>query len=121
MSEEIVQISERDIEKKLKDFSALIANIETLDDKKRALWSEIYSNAICDRQNAYVLFSTLMAIVKQASTEYAVHGKTLATYVERMSRANEQLIKLAELIARADQRNSLNDTDAMFERIERGQ
>jgi hypothetical protein len=34
-----------------------------------------------------------------------------------MSKANDQLIKLAELIARADSKNMPIDPDDMFERI----
>ena len=39
---DIVQVTEHQVEKRLKDFSDLLKNIETLDDKKRQLWKEIY-------------------------------------------------------------------------------
>jgi ethanolamine utilization protein EutQ (cupin superfamily) len=119
MSEDlgIAIISESQVEKRLQDFSDLLKNIESLDDKKRQLWKEIYENAITDRQNCYVMFMQLFKIIDSKSTEYAVHGKTLTACIERMSKANDQLIKLAELIAKADSNSVPIDPDDMFDRI----
>ena len=114
---EIVEINARAVEERIRDFGALLNQIESLSDKKRRLWREIYENAISDRQNAYVMFATLVKISQEKSTEHAVHGKTIATYIERMSKANDQLIKLADLIARADNSNNAIDPEEMFERI----
>jgi hypothetical protein len=113
----IVEMTERSLEEKVQNFSDLLKDIETLDDKKRQLWREIYENAISDRQNSYVMFSKLVVITGDKSTEHAVHGKTVATFLERMSRANDQLIKLAELIAKAQRGNETIDPDDMFEKI----
>ena len=106
-----------EINNKVKDFSVLLDQIESLSDKKKRLWKEIYENAIIDRQHAYAVFLELSQIVKGKSTEHAVHGKTLATYIERMSKANDQLIKLAELIARADRSSAEINPDDMFNMI----
>lgn len=114
---DIVEIDSRAVEEKIRDFGGLLNQIESLSDKKRQLWREIYENAISDRQNAYVMFAKLVKIAQDKSTEHAVHGKTIATYIERMSRANDQLIKLAELIAKADRSNDAIDPEEMFERI----
>jgi len=113
----IVVIQDRDIEERIKDFGGLLNQIESLNDKKRKLWLEIYENSISDRQNSYAMFSQLVKIVKDKSSEHAVHGKTIATYIERMSKANDQLIKLAELIARAEKGNEEIDPDDMYKRI----
>lgn len=102
---------------KVEDFSSLLEQIESLSDKKKRLWKEIYENAIIDRQHAYAMFIELSTIVKGKSTEHAVHGKTLATFIERMSRANDQLIKLAELIAKADKSSEEINPEEMFSRI----
>lgn len=115
MSDEIISWDQ--LENRVKDFSSLLEQIESLSDKKRALWKEIYENALIDRQHAYSMFMELSAIVKGKSTEHAVHGKTLATFIERMSRANDQLIKLAELIAKADRTSEEIDPDEMFSKI----
>lgn len=114
----IVTITERSVEEKIKDFGELLESINSLDDNKRKLWREIYENAISDRQNSYVMFTRLVRIVQDKSTEHAVHGKTIATYIERMSKANEQLIKLAELIARAQRSSDAIDPDDMFAQIQ---
>lgn len=109
--------SEIKLEEKVRDFSSLLDQIEGLSDKKKKLWKEIYENAIYDRQNAYTLFSKLVRIVEDKSTEHAVHGKTMATYIEKMSKANDQLIRLAELVAKAEKVDDEIDPNEMFKRI----
>lgn len=109
--------SEIKLEEKVRDFSSLLDQIEGLSDKKKKLWKEIYENAIYDRQNAYTLFSKLVKIVEDKSTEHAVHGKTMATYIEKMSKANDQLIRLAELVAKAEKVDDEIDPNEMFKRI----
>jgi len=106
------------LESKVRDFSGLLDQIDGVSDKKKKLWKEIYENAIVDRQNAYVLFTTLVTIVEDKSTEHAIHGKTLATYIERMSKANEQLIRLSELISKSESKQEESiDPDEMFRKI----
>lgn len=114
---ELVDVSDRSIKDRIKDFSGLLNQIESINDKKKQLWKEIYENAICDRQNAYIMFTKLVMIVQDKSTEHAVHGRTISSYIERMSKANDQLIKLAELVARAEAAaDSINPED-LFDKI----
>lgn len=117
---DIVEMTERSVEERIKDFGELLQNIENLDDNKRKLWKEIYENAVADRQNSYVMFARLVRICGDKGNEHAVHGKTIATYIERMSRSNDQLIKLAELIAKAQGGDGEIDADAMFAKINSG-
>ena len=112
-----VKTSGKSVEERLRDFSGLLSQIESLNDKKRQLWTEIYENAITDRQNSYAMFARLVQIVQDKSSEHAVHGKTIATYIERMSKANDQLIKLAELIDKADKKNEDIDPEDLFDKI----
>lgn len=106
------------IESKIKDFSELLEQIDGVSDKKKKLWKEIYENAITDRQNAYSLFIALVDIVQDKSTEHAVHGKNLATYIERMSKANDQIIKLAELVNKSESKDDAEiDPEEMFKKI----
>ncbi len=114
---DLVEGGARNVEEKIRDFGELLDQIESLTDKKKELWRQIYEQAISDRQNAYVMFVSLVKIVQNKSTEHAVHGKTIATYIERMSRATDQLIKLAELIAKADRTNDSIDPEEMFDKI----
>ena len=96
----------------------MLEQIDGVSDKKKKLWREIYENAVTDRQNSYVLFTTLVEIVGDKSTEHAVHGKTLATYIERMSKANDQIIRLAELVSKSEQKESAEiDPEEMFKKI----
>jgi hypothetical protein len=115
--EGMIGISEIAIEEKVRDFSELLDQIEGLSDKKKKLWKEIYENAVYDRQNAYTLFVRLVKIVEDKSTEHAVHGKSLSAYIEKMSKANDQLIRLAELISKAEKTNDNIDPEDMFKRI----
>lgn len=115
--ETLLETSELKIESKVKDFSSLLDQIEGLSDKKKKLWKEIYENAICDRQNAYILFTKLVNIVEDKSTEHAVHGRSLSSYIEKMSKANDQLIRLAELVAKAEKTNDEIDPEEMFKKI----
>jgi hypothetical protein len=105
------------LEEKVRDFSSLLDQIEGLSDKKKKLWKEIYENAVYDRQNAYMLFAKLVKIVEDKSTEHAVHGKSLSSYIEKMSKSNDQLIRLAELIGKTEKSNEEIDPEEMFKKI----
>ena len=115
--EGIVGISEIRLEEKVRDFSSLLDQIEGLSDKKKKLWKEIYENAVYDRQNAYTLFVRLVKIVEDKSTEHAVHGRSLSSYIEKMSKSNDQLIRLAELVSKAEKVNDEIDAEEMFKKI----
>jgi hypothetical protein len=117
MIETKLEESELKIEEKVRDFSSLLNQIEGLSDKKKKLWKEIYENAIYDRQNAYSLFIKLVKIVDDKSTEHAVHGKSLSSYIEKMSKSNDQLIRLAELVSKAEKSNDEIDSEEMFKKI----
>lgn len=102
---------------RMRDFSTLLDSIESLSQKKKQLWKEIYHNAITDRQNAHATLVQLFQISQGKSTELATHGRTMASMLERMSKSNDQLIRLAELIAKAEQPEGGNDIDDVFKRI----
>ena len=106
-----------EIESRVNDFETLLKDIDTLDDKRKRLMKEIYENALLDRQNAYVMFLKMVEITKDASTEHAVHGKTIATYIEKMSRANDQLIKLVELLEKASGKPKEYSADDLYKQI----
>lgn len=116
----IIEMTERSVEERIRDFSEMLKDIESLDDKMRQLWREIYENAIADRQNAYVMFSILAKICEKKSTEHAVHSKSICQMVERMQKANEQLIRLAELISKAKSGGDRIDPDDMYSQIKGG-
>lgn len=89
------------IEKDLKGFTDLLGSLASTEDRKKALWKQIYENALMDRRNAFILFGDLYNMTAGKSAEHAIHGATLAKYLERMSKANDQMIKLADLVSDA--------------------
>jgi hypothetical protein len=107
----------KQIDSKLESFSDLLTSIQNLDPKQRKLYLEIYENAITDRFNAETLLITLTAIAGAQSTEHAIHGKNMASYIERMTRSNEQLLKLAEIITRINNNEDNFDPEKLFEQI----
>jgi hypothetical protein len=102
-------------EKKIAEFSDLLRSLSDIDDKKRVLWLEIYENAVDDRENASILFTDTLMQVKGNAANHNILGPVIAKYLERMSRANDQILKLAELVAREDSKPI--DPDAIFDRI----
>jgi hypothetical protein len=107
-------------ETRLKNFSELLDSIDDLADKKKHLWRQIYENAVNDRDSAGVLFLDLYIGCANNPTQHTMNGPILSKYLERMCRSNDQLIKLAELIERADQANAKIDIEDMYSKIEEG-
>ena len=102
-------------EKKVRQFDEILNSIEGFDDKKKYLWSEIYKNAITDRESASILYTDTVLQLKGNTANHTIMGPVVVKYIERMSRANDQLIKLAELITKED--NKPLDTNSIFDQI----
>jgi hypothetical protein len=101
--------------KKAKQFEELLESIEGLDDKKRILWTEIYKNAITDRESASILYTDTIMQLKGNAANHTILGPVVVKYIERMSRANDQLIKLAEIITKEDNRPI--DSNSIYDQI----
>ena len=99
---------EKTIHEKIKDFSSLLTKILSDKSDKKNLFLEIYQNAITDRENAYDTLKTLLTIVGNKSSEHAIHGKSISMYIERMSKANDQLLKLTEILTKYDVPSGVN-------------
>ena len=106
--------------KKIEEFGDVLDKIEHADSKKRLLWKEIYQNAIMDRQNAHILFVEAYTTMSQGTTEHATLGSTLTKYLERMNKSNDQLLKLAEVIAKSESDHNSINADDLFSRIQEG-
>ena len=102
---------------KIKDFADLLDSIESVQDKKKALWKEIYENALTDRENAYILFNEAYSSMTNTAAEHISVGPILNKYLERMNKSNEQLLKLADLIAKAEEQSAKIDPDDVFSKI----
>jgi len=103
-----------------KAFNELLDTLATTEEKQKALWRQIYENSTTDRLNAYVIWVELYSHVKDKPMEHAIHGQNLSKYLERMSKANDQLIKLSELVGNAKKKDSPTEysEDALYDMME---
>ena len=108
----------KDTDKKIKAFGNLLDSLEDLDDRKKLLWKEIYDNAVSDRNLADMLFTdSWQRMNGQNALTHDAIGATMAKYLERMCKSNEQILRLAELIQKAEEKSSQIDTDNLFSEI----
>lgn len=104
--------------RKIKDFAQLIDEIESLDDKRKFLWKEIYQNAVTDRESAFALFNSAWQTLAGSISDHVSLGPIMARYLDKMAKANDQLIKLAEIIKSASEAQEENLTvDDIFSKI----
>jgi hypothetical protein len=104
-------------EDKIKEFGDILDSIESTGDKKKMLWKEIYENAVSDRENAYILFHEAYSNMMKSAAEHITVGPILNKYLERMNKANDQLIKLSELISKAEEQAVKIDPEDIFSQI----
>lgn len=117
-SETPQEIDKEKLRAKFDSFSKLLNEIESVEDKKKSLWKEIYENSVMDRENAFVMFMKLYQVVSNDAGAHAIHGTTISKYLERMNKANDQLIRLAELLQAAESKNGNINADDIFRKIE---
>ena len=103
--------------KKVKSFSELLDGIDTLEDRKKLLWKEIYENALNDRENASILFMDLMTQSQGNPGNHTTFGPIMAKYLERMSKSNDQILRLAEIIDKAESKAEMINPDDIFSEI----
>ena len=104
--------------KKISEFEEILSEIEDLDRRKLFLWLEIYNNAKNDRVCASALFTQAFAQLGGSASEHVTMGPTLVKYLERMTKANDQLISLASLVTKEIEKASTVDADIIFSQIE---
>ena len=109
-----------DVEKKenqIKNFADILDNIESLEDKKKMLWKETYENAIEDREKAKLLFNDAYISMQGGVNEHMNIGSIMSKYLERMSKSNDQILKLAELISKEEEKSAEVSVDDIFNQI----
>ena len=104
-------------EEKIKNFSDLLDSLSKTEDKKKLLWKESYQNALDDRENAHILLVDLMKVSMNNSTNHLQFGTLMSKYLERMSKSNDQILKLAELVAKEQEENEMISSDEIFNQI----
>ena len=113
-----LSVSNEEAEKKISEFEKILDSVENLDSRKMFLWLEIYNNAKNDRTCASALFTQAYSHLGNTSSEHVTLGSTLVKYLERMNKANEQLLSLANLITKEIEQQKTLDADSIFEQIE---
>jgi len=103
--------------KKIEDFGDILDAIESTKDKKKLLWKEIYENALNDRENASILFMDLMKQSQGNSANHATFGPIMSKYLERMSKSNDQILRLAELVGKAEENDEVINPEDIFNQI----
>ena len=104
-------------EDKVKDFSDLLSSLEKTEDKKKLLWKESYQNALEDRESAAILLNDLLVTIPGNPANHSTHGSLATKYLERMSKCNDQILKLAELVSKEQERDSAISSDDIFKSI----
>ncbi len=103
-------------EDKINQFSDLLDALENTQDKKKMLWREAYQNAVEDRESASILFTDLMMQSTNNSTQHLQFGVLMTKYLERMSKCNDQILRLVELISKEEEK-SIMSADDIFDKI----
>jgi hypothetical protein len=104
-------------EKKIKNFSDILDSIDSLEDKKKMLWKEIYENSIQDREKAKLLFNDAYVSMTGGINEHMNIGAVMSKYLERMCRSNDQILKLVELISKEEEKADNISEDDIFSKI----
>ena len=104
-------------EENIKNFADILDNIESLEDKKKMLWKEIYENAIEDREKSKMLFNDAYISMQGGINEHMNIGAVMSKYIERMSKSNDQILKLAELISKEEEKSEAISEDEIFGKI----
>ncbi len=104
-------------EEKIKSFEELLSSLEKTDEKKKVLWSEIYANSLSDRERASILFTEAYKAMGSGSSDHVALGGTMSKYLERMGKSNDQILKLAELIQKAELAETRVDPNDLFDQI----
>ena len=64
---------------KIENFKDILDSLKSADESKKALWCEIYENAVSDRERASILFTEAFKSMTGASTDHIVDS-FLVTY-----------------------------------------
>ena len=107
-----------EIESKITRFSELLESLENTEDKKKLLWKEIYENSLSDRENASILLTDLLMQTRGNLANHGTYGTILSKYLERMSKSNDQILRLAEIIAKEEEKSV--DINDIYSKISEG-
>lgn len=101
------------------EFEKLLEKIDYAAPETKKLWYEIYHAANEERAHAIMLFADVCKSILGNDAGHTLYGKIAAQYLERMSKANDQLLRLAELIESASAVDNDIDAEALYEEIDK--
>ena len=107
----------KDKEERVKDFGDMLAGITSIDEKRKALWKEIYENAVSDRERAAILFTEAYKSMGSSPSDHLALGGTMSKYLERMSKSNDQILNLADLVNKAQVEEEKIVPDELYDKI----
>jgi len=93
-----------DIEDKILSFHRLVDSMATVKDQKKTLWKDIYSNAVRDRKLAFMMYQSITENLDDPAG-HSIHGPTIAKYIERLTKSNDQVMRLCEIVSSALEAN----------------
>ena len=99
------------LEEKINNFSDLLDSLNKTEDKKKLLWKNAYQNALEDRENINILVTDLLMQIRGSLTNHQSFGTIMTKYLERMAKSNDQILKLAELVSKEEDKNELSPDD----------
>lgn len=105
------------IEEKMKTLQVLLTDMADLDPKLKLLWAEIYQNAVTDRRFASIMYEDLLQKILAMVENHGLYGDKIAKYMERMSKANDQLLLLAKYISEHVSESSQVDMKDLYDKI----
>ena len=112
-----MKTKQKSTEEKIKDFADLLDELEQTADKKKLLWKDSYKNALDDRETASILVDDLLLKIQGNLNNHQQFGVLMTKYLERMSKSNDQILKLAELIAKEEEKEGSISPDDIFKEI----
>lgn len=107
----------KDKEERVRSFSEMLDGISSIDEKKKSLWREIYENAVSDRERASILFTEAYKVMGTGTSDHIAIGSTMSKYLERMSKSNDQILNLAELVSKAEKEEEKIVPDELYNKI----
>jgi len=107
----------KDKEDKVKDFVDMLSGISSIDEKRKTLWKEIYENAVSDRERAAILLTEAYKTMGDSTSDHIAIGSTMSKYLERMSKSNDQILSLADLVNKAQAEEEKIVPDELYSKI----
>lgn len=73
--------------------------------------SEALENIVCDRAKADLLFTDIAVYIKKNSSNHERYGPVAAKYMDSLIKANEQLVKIANMLKKEEEIEDEEDPD----------